>query len=80
MDERAIAEGLVETMNDAACGRRVREAVLEIGSETQISHDALRSSFAAAAAGSAVDGAYLDIREVPGSALTLKSMEVDEAA
>jgi hydrogenase nickel incorporation protein HypA/HybF len=80
MDERAIAEGLVETMDDAAGGRRIHEIIIEIGSETRISHDALRSSFVLAAAGRAAEGAHLDLRQVPGSALTLKSMEVDELA
>jgi hydrogenase nickel incorporation protein HypA/HybF len=78
MHELAIAQSIVEMVDETAARQRVRKVTIEIGALTCVSPDALRFSFGLVAEGSAADGAELEIRSVPGDALNVKSMEVEE--
>jgi hydrogenase nickel incorporation protein HypA/HybF len=80
MHELAVAQNIVEKVDETAAGRKVRRVIVEIGRDSCVSGDALSFSFGLAAEGTAAEGAMLDIRAVPGGALNLKSMEVEEAA
>jgi hydrogenase nickel incorporation protein HypA/HybF len=80
MHELAVAQSIVEKVDETAAGRKVRRVIVEIGRNSCVSGEALSFSFGLAAKGTAVDGAALEIRAVDGTALNLKSMEVEEAA
>jgi hydrogenase nickel incorporation protein HypA/HybF len=80
MHELAIAQGIIDKVDETAAGRTVRRVIVEIGRDSCVSADALSFSFGLVAEGSAAQGAVLDIRSVAGMALNLKSMEVEEAA
>jgi hydrogenase nickel incorporation protein HypA/HybF len=80
MHELAVAQNIVEKLEETAGGRKVRRVILEIGSDSCVSGEALAFSFGLVAQGGAAEGAALDIRAIPGDALNLKSMEVEEAA
>lgn len=68
MHELGIAMQLVDAVTERARGARVRRVVLEIGALTAVLPDALRFCFDLATAGSAVEGASLEILERPGRA------------
>jgi hydrogenase nickel incorporation protein HypA/HybF len=80
MHELAVAQSIVEKVDHTAAGRKVRRVIVEIGRQSCVSGEALSFSFDLAAAGTAVEGALLEIRPLPGQALNLKSIEVEEAA
>lgn len=80
MHELAIAQNIVEKAAETAAGRKVRRITVEIGHDSCVSGEALTFSFGLVAEGTAAEGAMLDIRAVPGAALNLKNMEVEEAA
>lgn len=80
MHELAVAQSIVEKVQETAAGRRVRKVTVEIGRRSCVSGEALAFSFALVAEGSDVQGAELEILGVPGDALNLKNMEVEEAA
>jgi hydrogenase nickel incorporation protein HypA/HybF len=80
MHELAVAQGIVEHVAEAAAGRLVRRITVEIGTDSCVSPEALAFGFDLVAEGSAAAGAALDIVRVPGDALNVKSMEVEEAA
>jgi hydrogenase nickel incorporation protein HypA/HybF len=80
MHELAVAQSIVEKADETAAGRKVRRVIVEIGKQSCVSREALSFSFGLVAEGTAVEGATLDIRTVEGDTLTLKSMEVEEAA
>lgn len=80
MHELAVAQSIVEKVQETAAGRRVRKVTVEIGRRSCVSGEALAFSFALVAEGSDVQGAELEILAVPGDALNLKNMEIEEAA
>jgi len=70
----------VEMIGETAMGRRVMKVTVEIGSLSCVSREALAFSFAIVAEGTAVEGAELELRDVDGEVLIVKSMEVGGTA
>ena len=68
MHELALTQSIVEMVAKHAQGRTVRRVTLEVGKLTCVMPDALRFCFDLVAAGTALDGARLDIREIEGRA------------
>jgi hydrogenase nickel incorporation protein HypA/HybF len=68
MHELGLTEEIVAAASEAGEGRQVTRIVLEIGKLSVVSPDAIRFCFALVAEGTAVSGAVLDIREIPGRA------------
>jgi len=66
MHELGITQNIVAIVSDAAKGRRVRKVTLEVGALSGIMPDAILFCFDVVAAGTALEGATLDIREVEG--------------
>lgn len=70
MHEMALAEGVLQILEDAARAQsfaRVRTVWLEIGRLSSVEPDAMRFCFDAVTRGSLADGARLEIVDVPGS-------------
>src|SRR6478735_3894405 len=68
MHELALTQSIVEMVAEHAQGRTVKRVTLEVGKLTCVMPDALRFCFDLVAAGTALDGAKLDIREIEGRA------------
>ena len=66
MHELGITRNIVAIVSDAAKGRRVRKVTLEVGALSGIMPEAIAFCFDVVAAGTALDGATLDIRKVEG--------------
>jgi|SRR5689334_16989180 hydrogenase nickel incorporation protein HypA/HybF len=66
MHELGITRNIVAIVSDAAKGRRVRKVTLEVGALSGIMPEAIAFCFDVVAAGTALDGATLDIRKVAG--------------
>jgi Zn finger protein HypA/HybF involved in hydrogenase expression len=77
MHELAIAESIVEMIGETAAGRLVVKVIVEIGTESCVSCEALEFSIGLVAEGTLAENAVFDIRPVAGDALNLKSMEVE---
>lgn len=71
MHEMGLTQSIVAIVAEQAAGRKVRRVTLEIGKLSPIMPDAIRFCFDVVAQGSAVDGAALDIIEIPGRARCL---------
>lgn len=71
MHELGITQSIVAIVTEQAAGRKVMRVTLEIGKLTAIMPDAIRFCFDIVAQGSPLDGAALDIIEVPGRARCL---------
>jgi hydrogenase nickel incorporation protein HypA/HybF len=68
MHELAIAENVLDTITARTADRKVHVVRLEVGKLSGVSADSLRFCFELAAAGTAADGAVLDIVEPAGRA------------
>lgn len=68
MHEMGITQSIVAIVSEQAAGRRVTRVTLEIGKLAAVMPDAIRFCFDVVAQGSALDGAALDIVEIPGRA------------
>jgi len=68
MHELALTQSIVEMVAEHAQGRTVKRVTLEVGKLTCVMPEALRFCFDLVAAGTAIDGAMLDIREIEGRA------------
>lgn len=68
MHELSITRGIVATVCEHVGEGRVRRVVLEVGRISGVVPDALRFCFDVCAAGTRVEGAALEIREIPGVA------------
>jgi len=66
-----ITQSIVAIVADQAAGRKVTRVTVEIGRLAAIMPDAIRFCFDVVAKGSALDGAALEIIEVPGRARCL---------
>ena len=69
MHELAIAEGLVEIVCDHAAGRRVTRVDVKLGHLRQVVPSALELGFQLVADGTVVEGAALEIEEIPVEAV-----------
>ncbi|HEX3881061.1 MAG TPA: hydrogenase maturation nickel metallochaperone HypA [Stellaceae bacterium] len=68
MHELAITSSIVELVAEAACGRRVRRVLLEVGKLSGVVAEAIAFCFPEIARGTAAEAARLDIREIEGRA------------
>jgi len=68
MHELGIAQEIVSIVADRAEGARVKRVILEVGKLTLIVPDALRFCFDLCTNDTVVEGAKLEIREIPGRA------------
>ncbi|GAC1336616.1 MAG: hydrogenase maturation nickel metallochaperone HypA [Myxococcales bacterium] len=68
MHELAIVQQVIEIASEASGGRHIRRVVLEIGKLSAVLPDAVRFCFDLAAEGTPVEGATLEIVELPGTA------------
>lgn len=68
MHELAITESVVEAVAERVAGARVGRVVMEVGKLCAVVPDALRFCFDLCAQGTPLEGASLEIVEVPGRA------------
>ena len=68
MHELAITESIVEGVTEHVNGARVIRVMLEIGRLSGVVPDALRACFDICAEGTPLEGAALEIDEIPGRA------------
>ena len=68
MHEMAITESVVAAVSERIGPERVQRVVLEIGRLSGVVPDALRFCFELCAKDTTLDGALLEIREIPGLA------------
>lgn len=68
MHELSIAQSMVELVEEAARGRRVRRIALEIGVLSGVMSEAIAFCFDIVAEGTPAEGAVLDINEIPAVA------------
>lgn len=68
MHELSIAAELVELLIDRSAGARVKRVVIEVGVLSAVLPDALAFCFDLATAGTAVEGAILELVTLPGEA------------
>lgn len=68
MHELGITRNIVGIVSDAARGRRVTRVTLEIGALAGVMPEAIAFCFETVAQGSAIEGAKLEIVEIPGRA------------
>lgn len=66
MHELGITQGIIELVAEHAAGARVNVVRLEIGKLSAIMPDAIRFCFDLCARDTALDGAQLEIIEIPG--------------
>ena len=66
MHELSISQGIVESVTDAVPEGRVSVVTVEIGKLSGVVPDAVRFCFEACARGTRLEGARLDIVDVPG--------------
>ena len=66
MHELGITRNIVAIVSDAAQGRKVRRVTLEVGALSGVMADAIAFCFDVVAAGTVLEGAALEIREVEG--------------
>lgn len=72
MHELSIASALVDTCVEHAGGSRVVRVRIEVGQLAGVLSDSLRFCFDVCARGAAVEGAELDILDIPGSAAGMR--------
>jgi len=68
MHELAITESIVESVESRVHGAKVLRVALVIGKLSGVVPDALRACFGICAEGTVMEGAALDIEEIPGRA------------
>lgn len=68
MHELAITESIVESVEGRVHGAKVLRVALVIGKLSGVVPDALRACFELCAEGTVMEGAALDIEEIPGRA------------
>jgi len=68
MHELGITRNIVAIVEDAARGRRVRRVTVEVGQLAGVMADAMAFCFDVVAKGTMLEGATLEIREIPGRA------------
>jgi hydrogenase nickel incorporation protein HypA/HybF len=66
MHELGIARNIVAIVSEHAQGQKVRRVTLEIGALSGVMADAVRFAFDAVAAGTCLEDATLEIREIKG--------------
>jgi hydrogenase nickel incorporation protein HypA/HybF len=78
MHELGITRNVVSIVEEAAQGRRVTRVVLEVGKLAAVAPRSIAFCFDVLCQGTPLEGATLSIVESEGSALLIKTMEVEE--
>jgi hydrogenase nickel incorporation protein HypA/HybF len=68
MHEMGIAQQIVAIVEERAAGARVARVMIQVGKLAAVLPDALRFSFDVVVEGTSLEGARLEIEEVPGRA------------
>lgn len=68
MHELALTQEIVAVVSERAAGAKVTRVVLEVGRLAAVLPDAIRFCFDLCAEGTTLEGAALDVVEVPGQA------------
>jgi len=68
MHELAITESIVASVSEHVAGAKVTRVVLEIGKRSGVVPDSVRFCFDVCALGTALEGARLDVIEIPARA------------
>jgi hydrogenase nickel incorporation protein HypA/HybF len=68
----SVVDGVCERTGDA----RIARVFLRVGGDSCVAPDAIRFCFELCAQGTAVEGAALEIEEVPGEALLVTAVEL----
>ncbi len=68
MHELGITQNIIAIVTENAQGQKVQRVLLEIGKLSAIMPEAVQFCFDICAAGTIVEGAILEILEIPGSA------------
>jgi hydrogenase nickel incorporation protein HypA/HybF len=76
MHELAITESLVDCVSENVGDARVLRVVVEIGKLTAVAPSAVRMCFELCAADTPLEGAELEIVEMPGQELRIREVEV----
>ncbi|MGL4395628.1 MAG: hydrogenase maturation nickel metallochaperone HypA [Hyphomicrobium sp.] len=66
MHELGITRNIVAIVAEHAAGRRVTRVALDVGRLSGVMSDAIRFAFDVVAAGTQIEGATLDIRDIDG--------------
>jgi hydrogenase nickel incorporation protein HypA/HybF len=66
MHELGITQNIIAIVSENAQGKKVNRILLEIGKLSAIMPDAIQFCFDICAQGTIVEGAILEIREIPG--------------
>jgi hydrogenase nickel incorporation protein HypA/HybF len=80
MHELALTQEIVAIVCRAAGDRRVHKVTLEIGEWSCAAPASIEFCFEVVARGTCAEGAQLDIRRIDGDDLTVRTMEIEEAA
>jgi len=80
MHELALTQEIVAIVCRAAGDRRVHKVTLEIGEWSCAAPASIEFCFEVVARGTRAEGAQLDIRRIDGDDLTVRTMEIEEAA
>ena len=76
MHELAIVQGVIDSVTERLGEAKVSSVKLEIGAQSGVVTDALRFSFDLATEGTTLQGATLEITEIPGPDLRIASVKV----
>lgn len=68
MHELSITRNIVAIVGERANGARVTQVTIEVGKWSAVAPDAIRFCFDVVAKGTALEGAQLEVIEVPGRA------------
>jgi hydrogenase nickel incorporation protein HypA/HybF len=74
--ELALTDGVVQMVRERLGEQRVVRVRLAVGADAAVVPDALRFCFEVCTQGTSLDGAALEIVEVPGSELRIQEVEV----
>lgn len=66
MHELGITRNIVAIVAEHAGGERVRRVAVDVGQLSGVMSDAIRFAFDVVSVGTCVEGAQLEIREIPG--------------
>jgi hydrogenase nickel incorporation protein HypA/HybF len=74
--ELSIAESVVDGVRERTGDARISRVFLQVGLLSCVEPEAIRFCFELCAEGTAVEGAALEIEEVPGDGLLVKAVEI----
>jgi hydrogenase nickel incorporation protein HypA/HybF len=79
MRELSLAQAIVDVATDHAGGRTVAAVELHMGREREVTPEGLDFAFSLLTAGTALDGAALEIEQVAGGELAVHALRLHDA-